>query len=211
MGKESLMVATLVGMQVAGQIMGSIMGGYAQAEQYARQDMAFQQQEFQRQLEVDNQNYIINQQNANRLIRNRTIATSGAKQLESQLQQNLEGMQGSLRALTNAAADADAKLKSGMQGKNIAGGVGTAAALMRMSIANRRRSFRNLEQQKMIADQNARNQYQNLLNQRDMNMQANTHFIAGVSPAGDPGSAITAGWIGAAGSAAGAYFGSKAE
>ena len=49
------------------------------------------------------------------------------------------------------------------------------------------------------------------MNRKKLNIQANTHFIAGVSPAGDPGSAITAGWIGAAGSAAGAYFGSKAE
>ena len=205
------MVATLVGMQIGGQIMSSIMGGYAQAEQYARQDMAFQNQEFQRQLQVDNQNAIVNQQNANKLLTNRTLAVSGAKQLESQLQQNLQGMQGSMRALASAAAAADAKLSSGSQGRNMSSNVGTAAALMRMSIANRRKSFKNLQMQKNIADQNAQTQYQNLMNQRDMNMSPNTHFVPGISPAGDGGSAITAGYIGALGAGAGAYFGSKAK
>ena len=72
-------------MMMAGQMVGSVMqsitGGYQQAEQMARQDMAFQQKEFERQLQVDAQNFAINQANANRLIKNRQLAVGAATQL----------------------------------------------------------------------------------------------------------------------------------
>jgi hypothetical protein len=82
---------------------------------------------------------------------------------------------------------------------------------MRLSKQNAIRSYSNLQLQKNTADRNAQTQYQNVLNSRDLNMQSNTLFIPGVSPAGDPSSAITAGWLGAIGTAGGAYIGKNME
>ncbi len=62
---------------------------------------------------------------------------------------------------------------------------------------------------KKIADRNADTQRQNVLNSRNLNMEPATHFVPGVSPAGDPDAAITAGWVGAIGAGVGAYAGSK--
>ena len=203
------MVATLVGMQVAGQIMGSIMGGYAQAEQYARQDMQFRQQEFQRNLEVDRLNDIANQKNAQRLITNRQLAVSAAKQYEASLQDNLRGFEANQRALFNAFAASKSSTKSALAGKNMSSNSGTGAALLRMSKENALKSHRNLIMSKRIADRNADTQRQNVLNSRNLNMEPATPFVPGISPAGDPGSAIAAGWIGAIGAGVGAYAGSK--
>lgn len=203
------MVATLVGMQVAGQIMGSIMGGYAKAEEYARQDMAFRNQEFQRNLEVDRANDIANQKNAQRLITNRQLAMSAGKQYEATLQDNLRGFQANQRALFNAFAASQSSTQMALAGKNMSSSSGTGAALLRMSQKNAKMSHQNLIMSKKIADRNADTQRQNVLNSRNLNMEPATHFVPGVSPAGDPGSAIAAGWIGAIGAGVGAYAGSK--
>jgi hypothetical protein len=177
----------------------------------ARQDMAFQQQEFQRQLEVDAQNAIINQQNANRLIKNRQLVQSGAKQFQATLSDNLTGYNNQVRALASAFAQASASQQSVAAGRNMSPTSGSALALMRLSKQNAIRSYSNLQLQKNTADRNAQTQYQNVLNSRDLNMQSNTLFIPGVSPAGDPSSAITAGWLGAIGTAGGAYIGKNME
>jgi len=197
--------------QMVGSVTQSILGGYQQADQMARQDMAFQQQEFQRQLEVDAQNAIINQQNANRLIKNRQLVQSGAKQFQATLSDNLTGYNNQVRALASAFAQASASQQSVAAGRNMSPTSGSALALMRLSKQNAIRSYSNLQLQKNTADRNAQTQYQNVLNSRDLNMQSNTLFIPGVSPAGDPSSAITAGWLGAIGTAGGAYIGSRME
>ena len=197
--------------QMVGSVTQSILGGYQQADQMARQDMAFRQQEFQRQLEVDAQNAIINQQNANRLIKNRQLVQSGAKQFQATLSDNLTGYNNQVRALASAFAQASASQQSVAAGRNMSPTSGSALALMRLSKQNAIRSYSNLQLQKNTADRNAQTQYQNVLNSRDLNMQSNTLFIPGVSPAGDPSSAITAGWLGAIGTAGGAYIGSRME
>jgi hypothetical protein len=197
--------------QMVGSVTQSILGGYQQADQMARQDMAFQQQEFQRQLEVDAQNAIINQQNANRLIKNRQLVQSGAKQFQATLSYNLTGYNNQVRALASAFAQASASQQSVAAGRNMSPTSGSALALMRLSKQNAIRSYSNLQLQKNTADRNAQTQYQNVLNSRDLNMQSNTLFIPGVSPAGDPSSAITAGWLGAIGTAGGAYIGKNME
>jgi hypothetical protein len=197
--------------QMVGSVTQSILGGYQQADQMARQDMAFQQQEFQRQLEVDAQNAIINQQNANRLIKNRQLVQSGAKQFQATLSDNLTGYNNQVRALASAFAQASASQQSVAAGRNMSPTSGSALALMRLSKQNAIRSYSNLQLQKNTADRNAQTQYQNVLNSRDLNMQSNTLFIPGVSPAGDPSSAITAGWLGAIGTAGGAYIGKNME
>jgi hypothetical protein len=154
-------------MMMAGQMIGSVMqsitGGYQQAEQMARQDMAFQQQEFERQLQVDAQNYAINQANANRLIKNRQMAVGAATQLAAKQYEISEGYQNSQRQLARAMATENATLKSTMAGRNIASGSGTAAALARLATINGKNSRKNLTQQKKIAELNARTQYQNIL------------------------------------------------
>ena len=197
--------------QMVGSVTQSILGGYQQADQMARQDMAFQQQEFQRQLEVDAQNAIINQKNANRLIKNRQLVQSGAKQFQATLSDNLTGYNNQVRALASAFAQASASQQSVAAGRNMSPTSGSALALMRLSKQNAIRSYSNLQLQKNTADRNAQTQYQNVLNSRDLNMQSNTLFIPGVSPAGDPSSAITAGWLGAIGTAGGAYIGKNME
>ena len=197
--------------QMVGSITQSILGGYQQADQMARQDMAFRQQEFQRQLEVDAQNAIINQQNANRLLKNRQLVQSGAKQFQATLSDNLTGYNNQVRALASASAQASASQQSVAAGRNMSPTSGSALALMRLSKQNAIRSYSNLQLQKNTADRNAQTQYQNVLNSRDLNMQSNTLFIPGVSPAGDPSSAITAGWLGAIGTAGGAYIGKNME
>ena len=197
--------------QMVGSVTQSILGGYQQADQMARQDMAFQQQEFQRQLEVDAQNAIINQQNANRLLKNRQLVQSGAKQFQATLSDNLTGYNNQVRALASAFAQASASQQSVAAGRNMSPTSGSALALMRLSKQNAIRSYSNLQLQKNTADRNAQTQYQNVLNSRDLNMQSNTLFIPGVSPAGDPSSAITAGWLGAIGTAGGAYIGKNME
>lgn len=197
--------------QMVGSVTQSILGGYQQADQMARQDMAFRQQEFQRQLEVDAQNAIINQQNANRLIKNRQLVQSGAKQFQATLSDNLTGYNNQVRALASAFAQASASQQSVAAGRNMSPTSGSALALMRLSKQNAIRSYSNLQLQKNTADRNAQTQYQNVLNSRDLNMQSNTLFIPGVSPAGDPSSAITAGWLGAIGTAGGAYIGKNME
>lgn len=203
------MVATLVGMQVAGQIMGSIMGGYAKAEEYARQDMQFRNQEFQRNLEVDRANDIANQKNAQRIITNRQLAVSAGKQYQATLQDNLEGFKANQRAMFNAFAASSSGTKAALAGKNMSSSSGTGAALLRMSKQNALLSHKNLMRSKKIADRNADTQRQNVLNSRNLNMEPATHFVPGVSPAGDPDAAITAGWVGAIGAGVGAYAGSK--
>ena len=195
--------------QMVGSVTQSILGGYQQADQMARQDMAFRQQEFQRQLEVDAQNAIINQQNANRLIKNRQLVQSGARQYQATLSDNLTGYNNQVRAISSAFAQASASQQSVAAGRNVNPASGSALALMRLSKQNAIKSYGNLQLQKNTADRNAETQYQNVLNSRDLNMQSNTLFIPGVSPAGDPSSAITAGWLGAIGTAGGAYAGSK--
>ena len=197
--------------QMVGSVTQSILGGYQQADQMARQDMAFRQQEFQRQLEVDAQNAIINQQNANRLLKNRQLVQSGAKQFQATLSDNLTGYNNQVRALASAFAQASASQQSVAAGRNMSPTSGSALALMRLSKQNAIRSYSNLQLQKNTADRNAQTQYQNVLNSRDLNMQSNTLFIPGVSPAGDPSSAITAGWLGAIGTAGGAYIGKNME
>ena len=197
--------------QMVGSVTQSILGGYQQADQMARQDMAFQQQEFQRQLEVDAQNAIINQQNANRLLKNRQLVQSGAKQFQATLSDNLTGYNNQVRALASAFAQASASQQSVAAGRNMSPTSGSSLALMRLSKQNAIRSYSNLQLQKNTADRNAQTQYQNVLNSRDLNMQSNTLFIPGVSPAGDPSSAITAGWLGAIGTAGGAYIGKNME
>ncbi len=194
-------------MMMVGQVASSIMGGYQQAEEYARQDMAFQQQEFQRQLEVDAKNAVIDQQNANRLINNRTLSVSAARQLAAQQYEIDEGYKNSSRQLFNAFATQRNALRSTTGGRNIAGGVGTSAALARMAMNNLRISNRNLLQSKQVAENNAQTAYQNIIGKRDLTMQNGVHFIPGVSPAGDPGSAIASGWITAGATAAGAFMG----
>lgn len=185
------------------------MGGYAKAEEYARQDMAFRNQEFQRNLEVDRANDIANQKNAQRLITNRQLAMSAGKQYEATLQDNLRGFQANQRALFNAFAASQSSTQMALAGKNMSSSSGTGAALLRMSQKNAKMSHQNLIMSKKIADRNADTQRQNVLNSRNLNMEPATHFVPGVSPAGDPGSAIAAGWIGAIGAGVGAYAGSK--
>ena len=200
-------------MMMAGQMIGSgmqsITGGYQQGEQMARQDMAFQQQEFERQLQVDAQNYAINQANANRLIKNRQMAVGAATQLAAKEYEISEGYQNSQRQLSRAMATENATLRSNMAGRNVALGSGTAAALARLATINAKNSRKNLTQQKKIAELNARTQYQNIINQRDLTTQQPVYFVPGVSPAGDPDSAVKAGWIGALSTVAGAGIGAS--
>jgi|TARA_Y100000289_G_C3916077_1_gene147502 outer membrane translocation and assembly module TamA len=192
---------------IVGQALSSIMGGYAKAEEYARQDMAFQQQEFQRKLEVDNQNFVINQRNTNRLINNRRLAKSAAQQLAAQQQDIQDSYDANSRALAQQMASADATLKAGLGARNINPASGSGAALLRMAQQTARQSHRNLTRQTNIARRNAKVQYQNIINKRDLTTESNVYFMKGVSPAGDGGSAITAGWLGAAGSVAGGFLG----
>jgi hypothetical protein len=197
-------------MMMVGQVASSIMGGYGKAEEAARQDMAFQQQEFQRQLEVDAKNAVIDQQNANRLINNRTLAISAARQLAAQQYEIDEGYKNSSRQLFTAFATKNNALKTNTAARNMATGVGTSAAIARMAMNNLRMSNRNLLQSKQVAENNAKTAYQNIIGKRELTMQNGVHFIPGVSPAGDPGSAIAAGWIGAGATIAGAALGGSA-
>ena len=198
-------------MMVAGQAIQSIMGGYAQDEQYARQDMAFQQQELQRQLDIDQKNFVINQQNANRLINNRQLAISASKQLEAQMQDIRDSYQANSRGLSQQMASAKSNIKSNIGGRNMDPTSGSAAALLRMAQTTARQSYTNLTRQTNIAKRNAETQFENIMNKRDLNMQSSVHFLPGVSPAGDPGSAITAGWLGAAGTVIGGSLGGKPD
>tara|TARA_E500000305_G_scaffold39039_1_gene29896 strand:- start:21159 stop:21785 length:627 start_codon:yes stop_codon:yes gene_type:complete len=200
-------------MMMAGQMIGSVMqsitGGYQQAEQMARQDMAFQQKEFERQLQVDAQNFAINQANANRLIKNRQMAVGAATQLAAKEYEINEGYQNSSRQLARAMATENATLTSNMAGRNIATGSGTAAALARLATINGSNSRKNLLQQKKIAQLNAKTQYQNIINQRDLTTQQPVYFVPGVSPVGDPDSAVKAGWTSALTTVAGVAVGAK--
>ena len=191
-------MAAMMGAQMVGSMVQSIMGGYQQAEQMARQDIQFQQKEYERQLQVDAQNAVINQQNANRLINNRQLALSGGRQLAAKLYAIDEGYQASSRQLSQAYSAQQASLKSNMAGRNLASGSGTAKALAQMASQNLRNSQSNLMRQKKVAKQNADMEYRNLLNKRDLNMQSNVYFMKGVSPVGDPNNAIKAGWLNAA-------------
>ena len=200
-------------MMMAGQMIGSVMqsitGGYQQAEQMARQDMAFQQKEFERQLQVDAQNFAINQANANRLIKNRQMAVGAATKLAAKEYEINEGYQNSSRQLARAMATENATLTSNMAGRNIATGSGTAAALARLATINGSNSRKNLLQQKKIAQLNAKTQYQNIINQRDLTTQQPVYFVPGVSPVGDPDSAVKAGWTSALTTVAGVAVGAK--
>lgn len=202
-------------MMMAGQMIGSVMqsitGGYQQGEQMARQDMAFQQKEFERQLQVDAQNFAINQANANRLIKNRQMAVGAATQLEAKEYEINEGYQNSSRQLARAMATENATLTSNMAGRNIATGSGTAAALARLATINGSNSRKNLLQQKKISQLNARTQYQNIINQRDLTTQQPVYFVPGVSPVGDPDSAVKAGWTSALTTVAGAVIGGSMD
>lgn len=195
--------------QMVGSVMQSITGGYQQAEQMARQDMAFRQKEFERQLQVDAQNFAINQANANRLIKNRQLAVGAATQLAAKEYEINEGYQNSSRQLARAMATENATLKSNMAGRNVALGSGTAAALARLATINGSNSRKNLLQQKKISELNAKTQYQNIINQRDLTTQQPVYFVPGVSPVGNPDSAVKAGWTSALTTVAGAAIGAS--
>ena len=70
-------------------------------------------------------------------------------------------------------------------------------------------SRKNLTQQKKIAELNARTQYQNIINQRDLTTQQPVYFVPGVSPVGNPDSAVKAGWTSALTTVAGAAIGAS--
>ena len=50
-------MAAMMGAQMVGSMVQSIMGGYQQAEQMARQDIQFQQKEYERQIRRSRQPY----------------------------------------------------------------------------------------------------------------------------------------------------------